>query len=91
MKVKGFQVAPAELEGHLLLHPYVADACVVGIPDDYSGEVPLAFVVPSANALKCINEGKEGANNVKKSITKVCNLPLFLNKPMFIQYLLACF
>lgn len=43
--MKGFQVAPAELEGHLLDHPDVADACVVGIPDDFSGEVPLAFVV----------------------------------------------
>ena len=31
-------VAPAELEGHLLEHPDVGDACVVGIPDEYSGE-----------------------------------------------------
>jgi len=91
MKVKGFQVAPAELEGHLLLHPYVADVCVVGIPDDYSGEIPLAFVVPSANALKCIEGGKEGANNVKKSIAKVCALPFFSDKAAFIQYILACF
>ncbi|KAH6912861.1 phenylacetyl-CoA ligase [Coprinopsis sp. MPI-PUGE-AT-0042] len=44
MKVRGFQVAPAELEGCLLEHPDVSNACVVGIPDDYSGEVPLAFV-----------------------------------------------
>lgn len=70
MKVRGFQVAPAELEGHLLLHPDVADACVVGIPDEYSGEIPLAFVVPSANALKCIKGGKEGASTVKKRIAK---------------------
>ena len=77
MKVKGFQVAPAELEGHLLLHPYVGDVCVVGIPDEYSGEMPLAFVVPSANALKCINGGMEGANNVKKSIEKVFDRRLF--------------
>ncbi|KAI0067072.1 phenylacetyl-CoA ligase [Artomyces pyxidatus] len=45
IKVRGFQVAPAELEAHLLAHPSVADACVVGLPDEYSGEVPLAFVV----------------------------------------------
>jgi len=80
MKVKGFQVAPAELEGHLLLHPDVADACVVGIPDEYSGEIPLAFVVLAANALKRIKDGKEGAKDVKKSISKVCKLPLSLNK-----------
>jgi len=36
MKVKGFQVAPAELEGCLLDHPDVSNACVVGVPDDYS-------------------------------------------------------
>jgi len=35
-KVKGFQVAPAELEGCLLDHTDVSNACVVGIPDDYS-------------------------------------------------------
>ncbi|ETW75263.1 hypothetical protein HETIRDRAFT_481951 [Heterobasidion irregulare TC 32-1] len=49
IKVRGFQVAPAELEGHLLGHPRVADACVVGVPDEYSGEVPMAFVVLKAD------------------------------------------
>ena len=43
--MKGHQVAPSELEGLLLNHPDVADAAVIGIPDEYSGEVPLAFVV----------------------------------------------
>ena len=36
MKVRGFQVAPAELEGCILNHPDVSDTCVVGVPDDYS-------------------------------------------------------
>jgi acyl-CoA synthetase (AMP-forming)/AMP-acid ligase II len=45
IKFKGFQVAPAELEGLLCAHPSVADAAVVGIPDDAAGEVPKAFVV----------------------------------------------
>jgi acyl-CoA synthetase (AMP-forming)/AMP-acid ligase II len=45
IKVKGFQVAPAELEGLLCTHPAVADAAVVGVPDDAAGEVPKAFVV----------------------------------------------
>ena len=49
IKVRGFQVAPAELEGHLLGHPRVADACVVGVPDEYSGELPMAFVVLKAD------------------------------------------
>jgi acyl-CoA synthetase (AMP-forming)/AMP-acid ligase II len=45
IKVKGFQVAPAELEGLLRAHPSVADAAVVGVPDDAAGELPKAFVV----------------------------------------------
>ncbi len=47
IKYKGFQVAPAELEGLLLEHPAVSDAAVIGVPDDEAGEVPKAFVVPS--------------------------------------------
>jgi acyl-CoA synthetase (AMP-forming)/AMP-acid ligase II len=45
IKVRGFQVAPAELEGLLCLHPSVSDAAVVGVPDEAAGEVPKAFVV----------------------------------------------
>ena len=43
--MKGNQVAPSELEGYLLSHRDVADAAVIGIPHEYAGEVPLAFVV----------------------------------------------
>lgn len=46
IKVKGIGVAPAELEDLLLGHPKVEDVAVMGIPDDYSGELPKAFVVP---------------------------------------------
>ena len=69
MKVRGFQVAPAELEGHLLNNSLVSDVCVVGVPDEYSGEVPFAFVVPSAEATEKINWGK--GKLVKAQIAKV--------------------
>lgn len=39
------QVAPAELEATVLLHPSVAEVIVVGVPDHYSGELPRAYVV----------------------------------------------
>lgn len=45
IKVKGIGVAPAELEDTLLGHPQVEDVAVLGIPDDYSGEVPKAYIV----------------------------------------------
>ncbi len=46
IKVKGFQVAPAELESLLLKHPKIADVAVIPVPDEESGEVPKAVVVP---------------------------------------------
>jgi 4-coumarate--CoA ligase len=45
IKYKGFQVPPAELEALLLTHPDVADAAVIGLPDEESGEIPAAYVV----------------------------------------------
>jgi acyl-CoA synthetase (AMP-forming)/AMP-acid ligase II len=45
IKVKGFQVAPAEVEAQLLNLPGVADCAVIGVSDDEAGERPLAFVV----------------------------------------------
>jgi acyl-CoA synthetase (AMP-forming)/AMP-acid ligase II len=50
IKYKGFQVAPAELEGLLLTHPAVGDAAVVRSPDEMAGEVPKAFIVLRGNA-----------------------------------------
>jgi 4-coumarate--CoA ligase len=52
IKYKGFQVAPAELESLLLTHPAVADAAVIGLPDEEAGEIPVGYVVlkPGAQA-----------------------------------------
>lgn len=45
IKVKGFQVPPAELEEIIRDHPDVSDAAVIGIPHMIHGEVPRAYVV----------------------------------------------
>lgn len=50
IKVKGFQVPPAELEALLIAHPSIADAAVVPQKDDAAGEVPVAFVVRAADS-----------------------------------------
>lgn len=71
--VRGFQVAPAELEGFLLGHPDVADACIVGVPDDYSGEVPLAFVVLNAQAAARARKSPAEAKAIKRALAKVCS------------------
>ena len=44
IKYKGFQVPPAELEALLLTHPQIADAAVIGVPDDEAGEIPAAYI-----------------------------------------------
>ncbi|GLP80308.1 FadD3 family acyl-CoA ligase [Mycobacterium antarcticum] len=43
--VGGFNVYPAEIEGFLAEHPAIAQAAVIGVPDDRLGEVGRAFVV----------------------------------------------
>ena len=44
IKVRGFQVAPAEVEAVLHGHPAVADCAVFGIPDAKDGEAIVAAV-----------------------------------------------
>lgn len=70
-QVKGYQVAPAELEGWILDHPDVSDCGVVSIPDEAAGERPLAFVTLFPQALKRIKDGgSKGEKEIKDSIMK---------------------
>lgn len=56
IKYKGFQVAPAELEALLLTHEGIADAAVVGVPDEDGSEIPKAFVVRQPGAKELTGE-----------------------------------
>jgi len=46
LKIGGHRVSPVEIEQVIERHPGVAEAAVIGLPDDLSGEVPAAFVIP---------------------------------------------
>ena len=48
IKVRGFQVAPAEIETVLHGHPAVKDCAVFGVPDDVNGEAVVAAVATCA-------------------------------------------
>lgn len=52
MNVAGRKVGPGEVESALMTHPAVAEAAVVGVPDEVKGEAIVAFVVarPGAHA-----------------------------------------
>ena len=45
IKVNGHRLGTAEIEGAVVAHPAVAEAAVVGLPDERSGEAVLAFAV----------------------------------------------
>lgn len=50
MNIAGRKVGPAEVEDALMQHPAVAEAAVIGVPDDLKGETIVAFVVLRAPA-----------------------------------------
>ncbi|MFE0026180.1 (2,3-dihydroxybenzoyl)adenylate synthase [Amycolatopsis sp. NPDC059021] len=47
----GEKLAAEEVENHLMAHPDVLDAAVVGVPDEYLGERTCAYVVPTAGSV----------------------------------------
>jgi long-chain acyl-CoA synthetase len=46
----GFNVYPRVLEEAVYEHPAVAEVCVIGIPDEYRGQSPKAFVTLKPDA-----------------------------------------
>ncbi|MEP0390584.1 MAG: long-chain fatty acid--CoA ligase [Erythrobacter sp.] len=54
--VGGFKVFPSVVEDAILKHDAVKEALVIGVPDDYRGEAPRAFVTL---------EGEVGADELK--------------------------
>ncbi|MFN3412707.1 MAG: class I adenylate-forming enzyme family protein [Thermoanaerobaculum sp.] len=77
----GVNIFPAEIEAVLLEHPQVADAAVVGVPDEVWGEKGVAFVVPkpggelAAEALVAFLKEKIAAFKVPKEFCFVGSLP----------------
>ena len=53
IKYKGFQVAPAELEGLLSTHPKISDVAIIGLYDAAQAtEIPRAYIVPAQGVVR---------------------------------------
>ncbi len=80
--VGGFNAYPAEIERLLLAHPDVAQAAVVGVPDERMGEVGFAFVIPThgttPDPAQIVAWSREQMANFKapRHVTVVDELPL---------------
>ncbi len=61
ISVVGYEVSPIEVEEGMLLHPAIAEAAVIGVPDAYLGQAIKAFVTL-----------KSGASATPKEIITFC-------------------
>ena len=80
----GFNVAPTEVENALRRHPSIADAAVVGLPDDRAGEQVVAAVVAAAGqridpeAIRAFAREELTPYKVPKRVVVVDELPTSL-------------
>jgi fatty-acyl-CoA synthase len=97
IKSGGEWISSVELENHLMGHPAVAEAAVIGIPDERWDERPLAFVVVrdgsavSAVELADFLAAKVAKWQVPENWTFVAEIPKttvgkFDKKPLRAQY-----
>ncbi len=60
LKVAGKRVGPAEVESLLVAHPNVAEAAVIGVPDEMKGTAMVAFcVLRNADILSAMSAERE--------------------------------
>lgn len=60
----GFKIFPAEIEKHILKHPDIEQAAIVGVEDDTNGFITVGYVVPSKNCVKDSSQLTEEINKI---------------------------
>ena len=69
IKVRGWQVAPAEVEAVLLSHPELLGAAVIGVPDaEGTGELARAYVVRKVTMGRIEPEDEVLAEDIKEFV-----------------------
>jgi acetyl-CoA synthetase len=67
MNVSGHRLSTTEIESALVSHPAVAEAAVVGVPDDLTGEAIFAFVILKSG----VDGSPELGNELRQHVAKV--------------------
>ena len=78
----GYNVYPRVIEEAIYEHPAVAEVCVIGIPDDYRGQSPKAFVTlkpgvpaPTLDELKAFLKSRLGKHEMIGALEIRAELP----------------
>ena len=66
MNVSGHRLSTAELESSLVRHASVAEAAVVGVPDELTGQAVIAFVTPKQG----VEAGDDLAADLREWVAK---------------------
>lgn len=92
LKVAGKRVGPAEVESLLVAHELVAEAAVIGVPDEMKGTAMVAFVVlgsasgPLASREQREKDGSDSlAVELKTLVAKDMGKPLAPSKIIFVD------
>jgi HIP---CoA ligase len=80
--VGGFNAYPAEIEGFLMEHPAVAQAAVIGVPDDRLGQVGKAFIVRN-----CGTDSQENTVSAEELIAWSRDRMATFKVPRFVAFL----
>uniref|UniRef100_A0A914XXF9 Medium-chain acyl-CoA ligase ACSF2, mitochondrial n=1 Tax=Panagrolaimus superbus TaxID=310955 RepID=A0A914XXF9_9BILA len=72
----GFNYYPAEIEQFIVQHPFVADACVIGVPDKLHGEEVCAWIRLKSDTSLTVDELVEFLEN-RISTSKIPRYILF--------------
>ena len=60
IKVSGYRLGTAEIESALVSHPAVAEAAVIGVPDELKGHIIKSYCI--------LRQGYEGSENLEKEL-----------------------
>lgn len=87
LKVAGKRVGPAEVESILVSHQSVAEAAVIGVPDEMKGTAMVAFCVLISSTILSLSDTVAFQLELKNLVAKDMGKPLAPSKIYFVESL----